>query len=217
MYILDLFAGKGGELRRPIIEGLGHHLTTLDINKDFHCDITADIMEIDDLGLYDFIWASPPCETWSVASIGHHWNRDNTPKTKEAEYGIRLVRHTIDLMQSSAKTAWLIENPRGKLRKMDFMKGIPRDTVTYCQYGEKRMKPTDIWHVGLNWIPRPMCKNGDVCHDRVPRSSGLGTESIKAYADKAIVPTELWLEILDAIVHPQIRKLSYSEQLGWSL
>ena len=25
------------------------------------------------------------------------------------------------------------------------LKGIPRKTVCYCQYGEDRMKPTDIW------------------------------------------------------------------------
>lgn len=197
MRILDLFAGKGGELRRTYIEGRGHKYVTLDIDPSFHCDITEDIMSLDVLGEYDFIWASPPCETWSVASIGHHWNVDNTPKTKEAGYMAGLVQHTIGLMKSAP--AWLIENPRGKLRKMPFMDGITRHTVTYCQYGERRMKPTDIWTYGFDWTPRPICKNGDPCHDRAPRGAQTGTQGIKTYADKSIVPIELWKEILDAL------------------
>ena len=38
------------------------------------------------------------------------------------------------------------------------------DTVTYCQYGDTRMKPTDLWcsdSLFQQWTPRPMCKNGD--------------------------------------------------------
>ena len=199
MKILDLFAGKGGELRRPMIEALGHEYTTLDIDTSFGCDITANIMNFEDLGVYDFVWASPPCETWSVSSIGHHWNIDNTPKTRKAEYMVELVKHTINLLQVTAKTAWIIENPRGKLRKMPFMQDIPRSTVTYCRYGMDVMKPTDIWHVGTNWTPRPMCYNGNPDHVAAPRGSRTGTQGNKTYADKSIVPIELWLEILAAL------------------
>lgn len=202
MKILDLFAGKGGELRREKIEALGHEYTTLDIDPKFVCDITADIMTINDLGLYDFIWASVPCETWSVASLGHHWgggSKAYQPKTENAKYMIGLVQHTIKLLNECAKTAWVIENPRGVLRKMDFMQDIRRETVTYCQYGENRMKPTDIWTCGLNWKPRPMCKNGDLCHTPAPRGSRTGTQGMKSYADKSIVPFELWKEILEAV------------------
>ena len=42
-------------------------------------------------------------------------------------------------------TYWIIENPRGKLRKLEIVKDLPRTTVTYCQYGDIRMKPTDLW------------------------------------------------------------------------
>jgi len=199
LFILDLYAGKGGELRRKQIEGMGHKYTTLDIDPSFGCDITADIMTIDDLGLYDFVWASVPCETWSVASIGHHWNKDNTPKTKEAEYMVGLVIHTLKLLNETAKIGWVIENPRGKLRKMPFMQDFHRQTVTYCQYGENRMKPTDIWTCGLNWTARPICKNGGPCHVSAPRGSRTGTQGMGSYADKSVVPLELWREILESI------------------
>ena len=202
MKILDLFAGKGGELRRKQIESMGHEYTTLDIDPKFGCSITADIMAIEDLGLYDFVWASVPCETWSVASIGHHWQGGKQayiPKSENAKYMIGLVQHTIKLLNETAKTAWVIENPRGVLRKMDFMQDFTRHTITYCQYGENRMKPTDIWSCGLNWTSRPMCKNGDPCHVSAPRGSRTGTQGMGSYADKSVVPFELWKEILGAI------------------
>ncbi len=201
MHVLDLFAGKGGEQRRHIIESLGHRYTTLDIDPAFGCTITADIMTINELDSYDLIWASFPCESWSVASIGHHWTGGKgayIPKSENAKYMIGLVQHTLRLIQKSAKV-WIAENPRGVLRKMPFMQDFDRQTVTYCQYGENRMKPTDIWTRGLNWKARPICKNGDPCHEAAPRGARTGTQGIKSYADRSIVPIALWLEILESV------------------
>jgi hypothetical protein len=39
------------------------------------------------------------------------------------------------------------------------MQGFKRHTVWYCQYGDDRAKPTDIWTNSKTWIPKPMCKN----------------------------------------------------------
>jgi site-specific DNA-cytosine methylase len=39
----------------------------------------------------DVIWASPPCTTFSVASIGRYWNKDRTPKHEKAELGMQLA------------------------------------------------------------------------------------------------------------------------------
>jgi len=201
MRILDLFAGLGGEQRRSVIENMGHEYTTMDFNPEFNCDITADILNIDldtfrELGKIDFLWASPPCEGFSVASLGHHWNRDGTPKTERAIRGMRMVMKTIDIIEELNPAAWIIENPRGKLRKMYFMRWFNRWTITYCQYGDNRMKPTDLWGVVPGWNPRPMCKNGDTCHIAAPRGSKTGTQGIRTYSDRSIVPLELWIEIL---------------------
>lgn len=185
-----------------MIEAMGHKFTTLDIDPRFRCTITMDIMKIDDLGLYDFIWASFPCETWSVASIGHHWTKNGdvyTPRSEQAIRMIDLVIHTIKLMNECSKVGWVGENPRGMLRKMPFMQPYRRQTVTYCQYGEHRMKPTDIWTCGLNWKGRPACKKGDACHDRAPRGARTGTQGIKGAAERAIVPWQLWEEILNSM------------------
>ena len=40
------------------------------------------------------------------------------------------------------------------------MQDLPRKTVTYCKYGDMRMKPTDIWTNDITWIPRKECKKG---------------------------------------------------------
>ena len=50
-----------------------------------------------------------------------------------------------------------------KLRKLNIITqdGFLRRTVWYCQYGETRAKPTDIWTNDWMWIPRNPCHNGN--------------------------------------------------------
>ena len=200
--ILDLFCGEGAEKRRNVIESMGHAYYTLDWDDKFHPDIHANVLDVspDSLyGKYDFIWASPDCSPWSVTQIGRNWHKDtNLPKTQKAADAIPLVKHTLELLKM-AKVGWVMENPMGKLRKMDFMQEYTKNTVTYCQYGENRRKPTDLWYSGFEWKSRPMCKNGDPCHIAAPRGSKTGTQGYGTYAKKSIVPTSLWVEILECV------------------
>jgi hypothetical protein len=89
-----------------------------------------------------------------------------------------------------------MENPRGKLRKLNVVDGLHRNTVTYCQYGDTRMKPTDIWTNNLHWKPRPMFKNGMPCHVSSPRGSQTGTQGMKGNYERSKIPHELCIEIL---------------------
>lgn len=197
MKILELFSGSGR--MSTYFKQLGFDTFTVDNNKDFnsHTNLIADILSItpDDIiekfGKPDVIWASPPCTAFSVASIGHHWLGDKNskfPKTEFAELSIKIVKHTIWLIEQLSPKYWFIENPRGILRKMPFMQELPRYTVTYCQYGDNRMKPTDIWTNHPEPMFKPMCKNGAPCHVAAPRGSRTGTQGLKGSYERSLIP-----------------------------
>ena len=201
MIIYDFFAGTGSATKA--FEDAGHEVIKVELDESFDAhernvlDLTPEYL-IEKYGHFDFIWASPPCTTFSVASIPYYW--PNGEPTEKALKGIELVEHTIELIRLlKPKLGWLIENPRGMLRKQSFMLNLPRETITYCQYGFDRMKPTDLWGYVPNWKPRPMCKNGSNCHDAAPRGSKTGTQGLKGAYERGALPFELCKEIVGAL------------------
>jgi len=201
MKVLELFAGSRSVGKA--CEELGCEVYSSDINSFPDIDYVADIrdFDIDKVPFIpDIIWASPPCTYFSVASIGKHWNKDNTPKSDNAMIGVEIVSATlyiINVFKSiNPNLIWYMENPRGKLRKLSVVDGLHRNTVTYCQYGDTRMKPTDIWTNNLDWKPRPMCKNGMPCHVSAPRGSQTGTQGMKGNYERSKIPHQLCIEIL---------------------
>ena len=89
------------------------------------------------------------------------------------------------------------------MRKLPSMEKIPlRRTVWYCQYGDDRAKPTDIWTNNPLWIPKPVCKNGnrDCHHEPAPRGSRTGTQGKKNAYERSKVPYELCKEILEQTI-----------------
>ncbi len=207
MKILELFAGSRSFSK--VAEEFGYKTYTTD-NQNFNkIDQICDIFDfnidkaINALNGYpDIVWASPPCTYFSVASIGHHWNQDHTPKTKEAIHGVNIIKKTMQIIDEIYKhnedLIYIIENPRGKLRKLNLISPYTMKTVTYCQYGDNRMKPTDIW-TNANWLPKQICKNGDSCHQAAPRGSQTGTQGLKNDYEKSKVPRGLCFEILKQI------------------
>jgi hypothetical protein len=200
MKTVELFAGTKSFSK--VMQREGHSILTFDNELKLEPDICKDIFSTTSTDLpenIDMLWASPPCTTFSVASIGHHWSGGKeayVPKTEEAKRGIKIVEKTIETIKESKPKWWFIENPRGVLRKLAVMKGLERKTVTYCQYGDTRMKPTDIWTNAYWWNPRPMCKNGSKCHVSAPRGSRTGTQGIKNAKLRGVIPEALFEEIL---------------------
>lgn len=195
--VLDLFSGTQSIARA--FKDNGHETYTIELDKkhngiDWYEDImnitTKDIIER--FGKPDVIWASPPCEKFSVAAIGKHWIKGtNLPKTEDTTKALELLEHTVNLIKELNPTYYFIENPRGKMRKMDCIEDFPRYTVTYCQYGDTRMKPTDIWTNHPNPKFKPICKNGNPCHTPAPRGSRTGTQGLKGAIERSKIPIEL--------------------------
>ena len=127
------------------------------------------------------------------------WYPDRKPKTEQAKNGIKIIEKTVELINYiknlNPNVKYIIENPRGMLRKLDLIP-FERYTVTYCQYGDRRMKPTDIW-TNINWIPRKMCKNGQPCHEAAPRGSRTGTQGLKNDFERSKVPYQLCNELIE--------------------
>ena len=204
MKILELFMGTGSFTRAAL--DLGHEVVGVDI---LPCpEDLIDRIEYyqEDLstfyfgsrkweyGIYDFVWASPPCNTFSSRG----WSKSNPRRidckavTDEAKYADQLVQFAIYQIIRNGKG--VIENPRACMRKQDYIQTFDRTTVTYCQYGHNRMKPTDLFFYPS--VPETfdarICKNGDLCHIRGPRGS--------KGSSNARVPYNLCKEILLALM-----------------
>jgi hypothetical protein len=198
--ILELFSGTRSIGKA--FEAAGHEVYSVEWDEkhadiDWYADIgkitAADILER--FGKPDVIWASPDFTSYSIAAISHHRTREPdgnlAPKSDYAKFCDGVNENMLKLIRELDPTYYFIENPRGGMRKMAFMKGIPRYTVTYCQYGDDRMKPTDLWTNHPSPDFRPMCKNGDTCHEAAPRGSKTGTQGRKNSVERSRIPQEL--------------------------
>lgn len=135
MVVLELFAGT--RCISKAFEKRGHKTFSIEWNKDF-----KDISLYDDInnvqvkniiklcgGVPDIIWASPDCTTYSIAAISHHRKRNEETGNLDAvsdyaKFCDKTNKHVLDLIQELKPKYYFIENPRGGMRKMDFMKGL---------------------------------------------------------------------------------------------
>ncbi len=205
MKILELFAGTRSIGKA--FEEKGHEVFSIDWDKQFeNIDWYADISTItakdiiEKFGRPDVIWASPDCTSYSIAAISHHRKREDdgnlAPVSDYAKFCDKTNTHLLELIKELNPKYYFIENPRGGLRKMRFMKGLPRYTVTYCQYGDTRMKPTDLFTNHPNPKFKPMCKNGSPCHEPAPRGSKTGTQGLKGSKERSRIPKALCKHIV---------------------
>jgi len=179
---------------------------TIDNNPKFNPTIVSDMLHVNFNNMYcDVLWASVPCTTFSIASCRKHWTPEKKPKSRECIKGLMLLEKTIRTIAILKPKYWFIENPRGIMRKVIedlFVKYNilwTRETVCYCRYGDKRMKPTDIWH-NSNWKPvGKMCHNGNPDHEPAPRGSKTGTQGLKGNEERSIIPKALCMEIKQAL------------------
>lgn len=206
MKVLELFAGTRSIGKA--FEAAGHEVYSVDWDKQFKdIDLYADIgqltaQQVIELcgGKPDIVWASPDCTTYSIAAISHHRTKEASgnlaPKSDYARKCDEINQHVLALIEELQPRYWFIENPRGGMRKMSWMLELPRYTITYCQYGDTRMKPTDIWTNHPDPQFKPPCKNGAPCHQAAPRGSKTGTQGLKDKVERARIPADFCSHIV---------------------
>ena len=201
MKVLELFAGTRSIGKA--FEKRGHEVYSIEWDKSFNnIDWYTDILNVSAkdiikrFGHPDVIWASPDCSTFSIAAISHHRRKNIEtgnldPISDYAKFCDKVDKHVLRLIKELKPKYYFIENPRGGMRKMTWMQNLPRYTVTYCQYGDTRMKPTDIWTNHPNPKFKPMCHNGDPCHEAAPRGSRTGTQGLLNSKYRSVIPAKL--------------------------
>ena len=94
MKTLELFCGTKSFSK--VAEEFGYETKTLDNEDQFNADFTMDIMDFDVsmLGDYkpDIVWASPPCQKFSVASFSSHWFPNRVPKNENTVKAMDMVK-----------------------------------------------------------------------------------------------------------------------------
>jgi len=205
MKTVELFAGT--QSFSKIARGLGHETFCVDNNPEFDNDLTCNLImgmpDFDKIKEADIIWMSPPCTTFSMASGNTHWTADRSPKTDEAKVGKELLDMCWEIAEFCIKNnkIFFIENPRARARW--FLPEEYRKTAWYCQYGDSRAKPTDIW-TNLNWTPKT-CHNflkgkpKHCHHESAPRGSKTGTQGLKGNKERSVIPPKLFYEIFEVI------------------
>ena len=148
MKVLELFAGSrsiGNEAER-----LGMSVFSVDWTLFEKIDLAIDIeyLKKEDVPFIpDVIWASPDCTTYSIAAVSKHRRNRIDPVSYYAVKCDNVNKHWIGLIKEylelNPDLVFFIENPRGMLRHMPWMKDFKRHTVWYCKYGDDRAKPTD--------------------------------------------------------------------------
>lgn len=203
MNVLDLGYGTGSAT--VAWRAHGHRVVGVDWSTDATiCGDWTDEdtwSEIDCLGPYDFVWFSPDCSIFSMANMRWEPNiRDGVPISERAiseVNGIKLVLEKINRMRPTY--GFIMENPRALMRTMDFVKDLHRVTVTYCQYGDTRQKPTDLFgQIPESFRPR-ICRPGSRCHVPAPRGSKTGTQGMDK-EEAGMIPYGLSLELYKCVM-----------------
>jgi len=205
--VIDLFAGLGG-FTSAFDDDHRYNVTTVDIEPEFDPDIVADVLDLhwSDLPDADIITASPPCNAFTVLRIGDNWEQDDAgrahPIDDFARTSLQLVYHTVGLIKAIDPHWWVMENPRGMMRRMF---RAPDYEVWYCQYGAPYPKPTDLWgRLPLSFEPQSCSYGNAFCdHTRASRGEKKGIQLLSNSADRAMVPYELSDAIKRSIEHPE--------------
>lgn len=162
--ILDLFSGSGSIEKYTDQQG-GYDVVSVDNqplvlgHTPTHCvDIlTWDYQAAYKPGHFDLVWASPPCEQYSIA-------RTTAKAPRNLELADALSAKAREIIAYFKPRAFVIENPRSSmLWSRDHMKDLTTYVADYCRYGMPYQKPTRF--ACSTKLDLLVCRKGDRCNN----------------------------------------------------
>jgi hypothetical protein len=156
--VLDLFSGTGSITKA--FRSSGHECDSLDLDARFSPTFCVNILDWRfkalPRGHYDVIWASCPCENYSIA-------RSTAPR--DLMLADSLVLRTQEIISWFAPRCWFVENPEGSLlwRRFTWPRLV---TTSYCSYGFPYRKNTTI-ATNLDFSLRNKCGGAGVCSQMI--------------------------------------------------
>ena len=129
MDLLEIFKGTGSVGK--VAKKMGYNVISIDFDPIYTPHIETDILDWDYKKFHkdnnyipDFIWASPPCNTFSpLAYPLRERNIINAnPKSERAKTGTKILHKTLEIIQYFLKLnpnlKFTIENPKGMMRSI---------------------------------------------------------------------------------------------------
>lgn len=198
-HAIDLFSGTESATKyfQKSNEWTVH---TVDNQQQFNPDTCKDIRKLQpkDLPEADFIWASPPCTCFSIAKCWKYWgntgnDKMNLPAKQDTVEAVQLVYHALYLINELNPDHWIMENPRGYMRKIMPSKNSTgaQGEITYCQYGYHLMKPTNLWGDIPESFEFRKCSPGSDCHSNEERGMGSGSDHVRDPVERSKIPDGL--------------------------
>ena len=213
MRVLELFSGTGSVGK--VCKKTGFDVLSVDIDPSHAPDLNMDIMDFDETmyptDAFQFIWASPPCEAYSVARTNVLGDRE-----VDMQKADDLVRKTLEIVRYFGQASWCIENPAtSRLWTRDVTIGLATHSVmprsccvtSYCSYGTRYRKNTRISNsIGL---VLERCPGEGKCpsmvgsrHVECAQQGGVGAYGSKRHTRDELhsIPSGLVEEILSQVV-----------------
>src|ERR1035437_7031363 len=135
MILLELFSGQGTISKAFVTRG-GEAFRvdwSQKIEAELHTDVSK--LTVNDIiklcgKVPDVVWASPQCTTYSIATHRHRTLKEGLqPKTDLARHDDQVNQalwRLIDKLVARGTKYYFVENPRGRMRHMPFVKDRPR-------------------------------------------------------------------------------------------
>ena len=161
MRILELFSGTQSVSK--VCRAQGHETLSIDIDGEHTPDLQMDILAFDETthprDRFQFIWASPPCESYSQARSSALVEREAAMLRADA-----LVGKTLKILEWFHEAEWAVENPASsRLWKRTVASELAKKSwvTSYCAFGYNYRKNTRI--SCSKPLKLPVCGGVGVC------------------------------------------------------